>query len=38
MDCKVTAEPRFKVGDFVEANVGSWSGAIRAATCHAETW
>lgn len=26
MDCKVTAEPRFKVGDFVEANVGSWSG------------
>ena len=25
LDCKVTSELRFKVGDRVEANVGSWS-------------
>lgn len=24
--CKVTEEPRFKIGDLVEANVGSWAG------------
>merc|ERR1712151_1348308 len=24
MNCKVEGEPRFKVGDIVEANVGTW--------------
>ena len=33
LDCKVTEEARFKVGDFVEANVGTWSGAAAV-----ETW
>ena len=33
---KADGEHEFKVGDLVEANGGSWSGA--AATCHAETW